>query len=234
MIWAGFLMGLLGSLHCIGMCGPIALALPMPVTTLFARIVGAIIYNCGRVLTYSFFGLLIGFVGSVIDLSGIQQVLSIVSGVLLLLFILIPWILKQTKQSLTFFELPFIYSLKIKISKQLRSHTYLSLFGIGLLNGLLPCGLVSFALVASLAAGSVFNSLLFMALFGLGTLPIMITLIVSKNYMPVSLKNVFQRAIPVFICSLGLLLILRGMSLCIPYVSPSAEKSCCTTEQTCH
>lgn len=227
-------MGLFGSLHCVGMCGPIALALPMPVTTIFVRIVGAAIYNIGRVLTYSVFGLLIGFVGSIFDLSGIQQVLSILSGVLLLLFILLPWLLKQVKKSYSLFELPFIKPLKVQISKQLHSHTYLSLFGIGLLNGLLPCGLVSFALVASLAAGSVVNSMLFMALFGLGTLPIMIALIVSKNYIPIRLKNVFQHAVPVFICSLGLLLILRGMSLGIPYVSPSAEKSCCTSEKTCH
>jgi len=233
MIWTGFLMGLFGSLHCIGMCGPIALALPIQTSGKIARLLAAIAYNSGRIITYSFLGIFFGLLGSAFQLVGLQQVLSVVSGVLLILLILFPITVKKIFSGKVIFEVPYLKNIKTVISSRLKSHAHSSLFVIGVLNGFLPCGLVSFAMIGAVATGDVLQSVLYMALFGLGTLPAMIALILSKNYFPEKLKFAFQKTVPVFVCALGVLLILRGMNLGIPYVSPSTDKSCCT-QTTCH
>lgn len=234
MLWAGFLMGMFGSLHCIGMCGPIALALPIQTTDTFTRLLAAVVYNIGRVITYGILGVLFGLLGNAFQLAGLQQTLSIVAGSLLILLILFPFAFKKVFSGKTIIEIPYVQSLKKMISARLKSHAFSSLFIIGVLNGLLPCGLVSLAVIASIAAGSVAQSSLYMVLFGLGTLPAMVALIFSKNSIPNGIRQTFQKAVPVFVCTLGLLLILRGMSLGIPYVSPSVEKSCCAQSSSCH
>lgn len=227
MIWAGFVLGMFGSLHCIGMCGPIALALPIQTTNKAMRLLAALVYNLGRVVTYSILGFVVGLLGSALQFAGLQQVLSIISGILLIVLILFPFIFKTFSKGKTFFEIPYVHALKISISSRLKTHTFLSLTGIGLLNGLLPCGLVSLAIIGAIATGEVFQSTMYMAFFGLGTLPAMVVLIFTKNYIPLEIKKIVQKTVPVFVCALGVLLILRGMNLGIPYVSPSVEKSCC-------
>jgi sulfite exporter TauE/SafE len=235
MIWAGFLMGFLGSLHCVGMCGPIALALPVQTQNMWMRITAATIYNMGRVVTYSILGSIFGLIGTAFNLIGLQQILSIISGVVLIIAILFPFVFRTFSPFKSFFDVPYLHQLKQRISNQLKTRSFLSLFVIGILNGLLPCGLVSLAIIGAIATGNVLQSSLYMALFGLGTLPIMMVLIISKNYLSVKMKLLFQQTVPVFVCGLGVLLILRGMNLGIPYLSPSAEKSCCTPQQhACH
>lgn len=234
MLWAGFLMGVFGSLHCIGMCGPIALALPIQTTDTVTRLLAAFIYNFGRVITYGILGIIFGLLGNAFQLAGLQQTLSIVAGSLLILLILFPFFFKKLFSGKAFIEIPYVQSLKKLISARLKSHAFSSLFVIGLLNGLLPCGLVSFAIIAAIATGSMLQSSLYMVLFGLGTLPAMAALIFSKNSIPNGIRQTFQKTVPVFVCTLGVLLILRGMSLGIPYVSPSVEKSCCAQEAGCH
>ncbi|MGN6648105.1 MAG: sulfite exporter TauE/SafE family protein [Cytophaga sp.] len=233
MIWAGFLMGIFGSLHCIGMCGPIALVLPVHTSDKGLRLLAMLIYNAGRVVTYSVLGALLGMLGTAFYLAGLQQALSIISGSLLILLILFPIFFKNVFSGKTIAGVPYIQVLKHSIATRLRSHTFSSLFLIGLLNGLLPCGLVSIAVIGAVATGDVLQGTLYMLLFGLGTIPAMSALVFSKNYVPVGMKQIFQKVVPVFVCTLGVLLILRGMNLGIPYVSPSAEKNCCA-QTTCH
>lgn len=233
MIWTGFVLGLFGSLHCLGMCGPIALALPVQTTNKAMRLLATLVYNAGRVITYSLLGLVVGLLGNAFQFAGLQQMLSIVSGILLIVLILFPLVFKKISKGKNFFEIPYVQALKVSISSRLKTHTFSSLLCIGLLNGLLPCGLVSLALIGAIATGEVFQSSMYMALFGLGTLPAMIALIITKNYIPSYFKQSFQKVVPVFVCALGILLILRGMNLGIPYVSPAVEKSCCGNV-TCH
>lgn len=233
MIWAGFLMGVLGSLHCIGMCGPIALALPVPGSDKAVRLLAVLVYNMGRVITYSMLGVVFGLLGTAFYLAGLQQMLSILSGCLLIILILFPVFFKKVFSGKSIVNIPYVQKLKDAISARLRSHTFSSLFLIGLLNGLLPCGLVSVAIVGAIAAGGIFQSSMYMLLFGLGTVPAMAALVFSKNYVPEGLKRIFQKTAPVLVCTLGLLLILRGMNLGIPYVSPSVEKNCCS-QTSCH
>ena len=83
-------LGLLGSFHCVGMCGPLALSLPINSNSSLAKFFGALLYNCGRVVTYSFFGLIFGIIGRSVALFGFQQWLSVIAGVLIILLVIMP------------------------------------------------------------------------------------------------------------------------------------------------
>src|SRR6478736_5164625 len=90
LIFAAFMMGLLGSFHCVGMCGPLALALPINNDRASARFSGVLLYNTGRILTYSVFGLIFGVIGKSAAFFGFQQWLSITLGLLIICFVVLP------------------------------------------------------------------------------------------------------------------------------------------------
>lgn len=216
-------LGLLGSFHCVGMCGPIALALPIGQTNTFDRILSVLIYNSGRILTYSIFGLIFGSIGQTFSIFGYQQLLSISLGVLILLGLILPEnIVSKFSQSAAIYS--FFNKLKSKLSSLFLKKGKKSLFVIGVLNGLLPCGLVYMAIAGAIASGDLFNGALFMAVFGLGTAPIMIALPLAGNYFSLSFRNSIRKTVPLMIGFMAVLLILRGLNLGIPYVSPKAEK----------
>ncbi len=89
-IFAGLIIGFIGSFHCLGMCGPIALALPIPDSDNFRFYAGRVIYNLGRILSYALMGILIGFISEKLVISGFQQILSVSLGILILIIVLIP------------------------------------------------------------------------------------------------------------------------------------------------
>lgn len=220
-IFAGFILGLFGSLHCLGMCGPIALSIPHTNYGKFSLIADNILYNFGRILTYTFLGALAGTIGAGIKLAGFQETVSLIMGIILLLYLIIP---KKAKTS--FLSLSFIKNISefftALFQKFLVNPKKSSLFIIGILNGFLPCGLVYVALAASLAGtADTLKSALFMALFGLGTTPIMAFVYSVKKFISTELKRKFTRLIPIGIAVLAIILILRGLSLGIKYVSPS-------------
>ena len=219
MIWTGFVIGILGSLHCIGMCGPLALALPSAGQNRADYVVGRILYNTGRILTYAAMGAVFGLIGKTFALAGFQRGVSIVAG----LFIL--------ATALGWYHLasPSFGFLRGTWSKLIAQRTRSALFGIGLLNGLLPCGLVYVALAGAAATGSAVGGSLFMVFFGLGTFPAMLAVSLSGKLIHTSLRQKFQRMVPATLAALSILFILRGVSLGIPYVSPdlSSEKPAC-------
>jgi hypothetical protein len=217
MIWAGFIIGLLGSLHCIGMCGPLALALPATRTDF---VTGRIIYNAGRVVTYMLLGTIFGIVGQTFALAGFQRGLSIAAG-LFMLAAAFGWHRLAA---------PPVSFLRGAWSRLIALKTRTALFGIGLLNGLLPCGLVYVALAGAAATGSALRGLLFMAGFGLGTIPAMLAVSLSGKMIHAGLRLKFQRIVPAALFALSVLFILRGLSLGIPYLSPdlhAGAESCC-------
>jgi sulfite exporter TauE/SafE len=230
---AALSLGFLGSFHCIGMCGPIALALPLNKNSFLARLAGGVIYNFGRMLTYALFGGLFGLIGQSFALAGYQQWLSIAMGLLLLIMVFLP------ESAMNKFQLSHeIYSLigklKSKFSKLLLQKNYSSLFLIGLLNGLLPCGLVYLGIVGAIATGDSLQGSLFMAVFGLGTLPAMLSLSLISNSISLNFRNKIRKAIPAFIVVMGIMLILRGLNLGIPYLSPKMSKTDPTAHECCH
>lgn len=232
MFTAAFLLGFLGSFHCIGMCGPIALALPLPDSSWTAKVQGSLVYNIGRALTYGAMGFVFGLVGKGFSLFGWQQVISIIIGLLLIGSVVLParyfTVLRKNKPS----WLWPIKRVKKAIGQLFMQKNYASLFRIGLLNGLLPCGLVYVGIAGAVASGTALNGAAFMALFGLGTLPSMLTLSLSGNIVSLHWRNKIRRALPVLTVLLGLLFLVRGMGLGIPYLSPAMGTD--NTVHRCH
>jgi len=223
MLWTALVLGLAGSFHCIGMCGPIAFVLPVDRSSkvkLFSQI---FLYHFGRLLSYSIIGLLFGFIGKGLYLAGFQQRLSILVGVIMIVLIIIPVsILNKFSFSKPLYKIISIVKQKLGIYLNKKSNK--ALFSIGFFNGFLPCGLVYMALIGSISTGNAFQGSLYMTLFGLGTIPLMTAAVLLGNFVNLSIRARIQKAIPIFVVIIGLLFILRGLGLGIPYISPSDAK----------
>lgn len=205
------------------MCGPIAFVLPVNKNNQFQTFLGTIFYHTGRIISYSLIGLLFGFLGKGLYLAGFQQRLSILIGVLMILLVLIPTrILNNFSLTKPLYQL--ISKVKAHLGLYLKKTSLKALFSIGFFNGFLPCGLVYMALLGAVASGSILNGALYMIVFGLGTVPLMTGAIYLGNFLKTSVRNKIQKAIPIFVVLVGLLFILRGLGLGIPYVSPSDTK----------
>lgn len=220
LLLAALSLGFLGSFHCIGMCGPIALALPLKRSTAFSAAAGSLVYNAGRIFSYALMGLLFGLAGQSLAMAGWQDLLSVMLGILILVLLFVPGRLLDKGP---FFL--FIGRLKAALRKLFGIHTLRSLLLIGMLNGLLPCGLVYAGIAGATATGSAVSGALFMAAFGLGTFPAMAVLSLAGSRISIRSREKVRKIVPVFITVMALLLILRGMNLGIPYISPALEKS---------
>lgn len=227
-----FLLGLIGSLHCIGMCGPIALSLPS--NKQGNRLIPSFQYNLGRIFAYAILGVVFGVFGKGLNISGFQQWVSIGAGVLLIISVIFNFL--SSVKSTLLKPLHFFYSVvKSKLSYLFKSKSKYRLLGIGFLNGFLPCGLVYIALVGALLMPTVYESIVYMLLFGLGTSPALVLLIVSSKIISNKVKQKLSKIIPIFIALLGLLFILRGIGLGIPYISPEIKNlKPESTIESCH
>jgi len=232
MLWSAILLGLLGSFHCVGMCGPIAFMLPVDRSHSLKKIVQIFTYHFGRLLAYSLIGLAFGFVGKGLYLFGIQQQLSIAIGVLMIVIVLIPTrIFNKYNFSKPIYKL--ISKVKSALGQALKKKTADTFLTIGFLNGFLPCGLVYMAVFGSLASASALQGSLYMFLFGLGTIPLMTTAIYLGKFLNANIKKRIQKAIPVFVVIVGLLFIIRGLGLGIPYLSPAPVVEMVEGEMDC-
>lgn len=222
--FAALTLGMIGSFHCIGMCGPLAFSLPLKNDSDSAKFAGSLLYNAGRILTYSILGLLFGLAGKSFSLFGFQQWLSVIVGVTILFFLLAPkkWISAKSTESVF---AGYNYKIRSVLGQLFFQKNYFSLFAIGLLNGLLPCGLIYMAIAGAIAYASPLQSAVFMASFGLGTLPVMWSVSFFGNYIGIAVRKKIRSAYPVLMAMMACLLILRGMGLGIPYVSPTPGAS---------
>jgi sulfite exporter TauE/SafE len=220
---AALFLGFITGFHCIGMCGPIAIALPLKKNNWITRISSSLLYNIGRTVTYGFLGAIFGLLGKGIKMSGFQQWISISVGILMILSVLFPVLFKHT-EAINKFLFAYVGKLIIGFKKLFQKSSYSSLFYIGLLNGFLPCGPVYAAIALAIVGGSVVSGTLYMILFGLGTIPIMLSLSLIGHTISVGVRNRIKKIVPVFIVLIGILFILRGMNLGIPYVSPKSHK----------
>jgi len=218
-IWTGFLIGFLGSFHCVGMCGPIALALPIGNSSNFQLVLGRILYNLGRSLTYALFGALFGLFGKGIELAGLQMYASIALGVLILLYYVFP---SKYKGKLAVTKPYKVASDFVKrgFTRLTKTGSPQALFVFGIINGFLPCGFVYVALAGAITTGSALSGALYMLLFGLGTAPIMFATSLVGKFLSAKLKQKMNKLIPVFAIVLAIIFILRGLSLGIPFLSP--------------
>jgi sulfite exporter TauE/SafE len=215
---AAIATGLFGSLHCAGMCGPIAFSLPFSDAKANTHFyLGRFSYNMGRIVTYALMGALVGAFGNVLGMAGWQQYLSIIAGSILILGVLLSRI--RTGQSYGPIH-KFSSKIKTAFGKYYAKSGNSSLFVIGLLNGILPCGLVFTALAIALATGSAAYGSLVMVIFGLGTFPMMFVISISRKFLSQLVWKKFSRWSPLFALIIGVIFILRGANLGIPYLSP--------------
>ena len=215
-----FSLGLIGSLHCVGMCGPIALLLPLQRQRKAFRWIQLGAYFLGKTLAYTLMGLLFGIVGEGLFIAEYQQEFSILAGLVMIgmgLFSLLHISLKGLQNPL----LKGFALLKNALGRQLTKKTLSSSLFIGFLNGFLPCGLVYTALFGALAMGNLWDSMGYMMAFGLGTIPLMLLLVVLGDFLPVGLRRQLNQWLPMVVIVVGILFVLRGLGLGIPYLSPS-------------
>jgi sulfite exporter TauE/SafE len=222
-----FFIGLFGSVHCIGMCGPLAFAVPTIGNKWWLIVTDRTLYNLGRVITYTLLGLLIGLVGKQLWIYNLQQGISLLSGLL----IIMAAITRLFKIRLTGSKvLSHIFSPVNKLLAYAIQH-HDGHFVVGLINGLLPCGFVYLALAGAVNTISPMTAAQYMFWFGLGTFPLMLIATVSSGFISPLLRRRINRTIPYLMVCLGFWFILRGLNLDIPYLSPAKQT---TGVSTCH
>lgn len=233
MLYSALVFGLISSLHCIGMCGPIAMMLPVDRTNSVKKGSQIVMYHFGRLSAYASIGLVFGLVGKGFFLAGIQQRLSIFIGLAMIITILIPEkVVANYNFSKPIFRL--ISKIKTALGKQFKNKSYQSLFTIGLLNGFLPCGMVYVALFGAIAMQNVPFGILYMLLFGLGTVPMMSSVTYLNSVMTLPFRNKIQKVIPYVGVLIGVLFVLRGLGLGIPYISPATTSLFVQETPNCH
>ncbi|MEQ8364141.1 MAG: sulfite exporter TauE/SafE family protein [Cyclobacteriaceae bacterium] len=194
-------MGLAGGLHCVGMCGPLVLA-----ATAKNPFVGSkLIYNLGRVLTYGMLGILAGAVGGFIQ--PFQNVFAYVLGGLFLLMgfgaisgVHIPLMSSIIHRVTNWLKITFGNFLKGKKN----------IFFLGMLNGLLPCGLTYLALTYCFTLDSFAEGFLFMIIFGAGTIPVMVGLLWLLGNVLNKLKISYRKVSMIVMIAIGSLVIGRA------------------------
>lgn len=209
---AGLTFGFVGSVHCMGMCGPLALSLPGARQRRWKYAIERVLYNGGRALTYVLLGGVAGALGRLVSMAGFQQWLSVAIGAVMLMSVLVPWVSRK---------MGYLGRLPAQLLRRVRTPLrslyqrggVLAMGGIGMLNGLLPCGFVYAALATAGTAGSIATSTIFMGGFGLGTVPAMLAVSVMGRLASTQWRTRLHRLIPVGVALVGVLLIWRGLSL---------------------
>jgi sulfite exporter TauE/SafE len=216
-----FFIGLFGSLHCVGMCGPLAFAIPVSKNNWWLIVGDKVLYNFGRVISYTLLGFLIGFIGRQFWISGLQQGISLVSGILIIMAGLSRvFKLKLYKSNILSKAVSPVNKLLSYALKHRAGHLI-----IGILNGFLPCGFVYLALIGAVNTASPQSAAQYMFWFGVGTFPLMLIATISSSFAGALIRRRINSAMPYLMVCLGFWFILRGSGLNIPYLSPPKQQS---------
>lgn len=214
--WTAILLGLAGSFHCGVMCGPLMLAVSRSCQLKRMQIA----YHSGRVATYCVIGLLLGSIGGALAVAGFQRWISVLAGLLIL------GVAFGGERLRIFRGLGrLLNGLRSCFRSLLEKGTLSSRFALGALNGLLPCGLVYVAAAGAAAMGSSIGGIGYMAMFGLGTFPMLYAVALVGNRVSFA-RKLGPRIISISLALVGLTLVLRGLELGIPYLSPAPGQSC--------
>jgi len=219
-----FIIGLAGSLHCVGMCGPLLLALPLDATGRRQVLGRMLVYHAGRILTYAVLGLGFGLLGQGIALAGLQKILALGAGIVLLAMALFAWRFEQLVTALPGFG-RLTGWVKAHIGQLLRRHRSGGMFTLGMLNGLLPCGMVYAALAGAISTAGGAEGGLFMAVFGLGTLPLLLSATLLGRSFSVSVRRRIRWVQPVLLLLAGLIVVQRGLHLDVSLFESAVPKA---------
>lgn len=225
---SSLLLGLASSLHCVGMCGPLIMSVPVQHLPEGKKTIGILLYQLGRIGTYVVFGVIAGLLGWRVYAAGFQQLFSIMLGTILLLMLSGSFFLNKLHGSNWLNK-----SVTQMMFWAIQQQSPVGMFLMGAANGLLPCGMVYIALTGAMASGSIAGAALFMFSFGIGTLPALLGLAFWGVKLSWQTRHYMQKAVPYVVAMTGILLILRGLNLNIPYISPFlSERS--TDTISCH
>ncbi len=228
MLISALLLGLASSLHCIGMCGPLVMSVPVQHLPAHKKLWGVFLYQAGRIGTYIILGLVAGIIGWRIGVAGWQQVFTICMGLLILFFLLSRIFLQKTEGWGWLNQ-----KISRLISRALRQHSFAGMYLMGAANGLLPCGMVYIAITGAMATNTILNAAVFMLVFGLGTLPALFSLAFWGTRLSWQSRQSMRKLVPYVIGLTAILLIIRGLNLNIPFLSPFiSERSADTV--SCH
>lgn len=233
MLYSAFIFGLISSLHCIGMCGPIAMMLPVNKSNPAEKVIQILIYHIGRLTAYASLGLIFGLLGRGFYMAGIQQQLSIAVGILMIVIVVVP---EREFMKYNFSKPVYRLLSKIKsnLGNQFKRKSPDAFFTIGLLNGFLPCGLVYAALFGAIAMQNLTLSVTYMILYGIGTIPMMSAVVYLSNLLSIPVRNKLQKIIPIVVIFIGIMFIFRGLGLDIAYLSPSVTNLFVKANASCH
>ncbi len=231
-IVSGLVLGMFSSFHCVGMCGPLALALPVTHMGRNSQLASIAVYNLGRVVTYAALGLLFGIAGRKLFVAGWQQAFSITAGAVMLLLAFQYFIRKRNVQPR--WMNGFHRQVQKMMQFSLRSGGVAGMGLLGMANGLLPCGMVYLAIAGALNTTAVSESVLFMSAFGFGTMPAMIALAVFGTRISTTFRYQIRAFMPYVVACFAVLLILRGLNLGIPFISPELSAGLNSASAECH
>lgn len=212
---ANFAIGFLGSLHCVGMCGGLVTAISM--TRPHTWWPGVIAYQIGRVTTYTALGFVIGLIGSLVNnsswLSDTQSIISIIAGIIIILLALhiggwLPDPFSKLSKHIT-----KITGFNRFINAAATTDNTAPWYSSGLINGLLPCGLVYAAISLSLTATTVGQGVAGMLLFGLGTIPAMLAVPALMRAIAPATRGRILKIGAVLLIIIGTLTVVRGTPL---------------------
>lgn len=218
------LLGLAGSLHCVGMCGPLMLALPLPDSARRAVVVQILLYQSGRILSYSALGVLFGLLGKGIAIAGFQQILSLFSGVFIIAMAIMAWRFERLVTALPGFG-AFTRTIQQQLGKMMRKHSTSGSIAVGMLNGLLPCGMVYAALAGAISTTNSVDGGIFMALFGVGTLPLLLTVNLAGRSISFKWRAKMKMVQPILLTLAGILLLQRGLHLDLSLFESAVPKA---------
>jgi hypothetical protein len=223
-IWAPLMLGFAGSLHCVGMCGPLILALPLATTEKIKVLRQMSVYHFGRISTYMALGILFGLLGKGMAIAGFQQTISVAAGVLMISMAFVTWRFEQLLLTLPGFGV-FTQKVQKSIGKHMRAYPGRATFSMGLLNGLLPCGMVYAALAGAISSGGITTGAVFMAIFGMATLPLLLSVSVLGRSFSVAVRTKIKFAQPILLTIAGLLLLQRGLHLDLSLFESAVPKA---------
>lgn len=223
MLYSAVLLGLVSSLHCVGMCGPIALMLPLERNNPAKKVLQLLTYHAGRISTYAMLGILFGLFGRGLFLAGFQQKLSIAMGIIIISLAILPekyWTGALGRGMWN----KLVFRIRQSVGDRIRKKGFASIYLLGVFNGMLPCALVYMALFGAVAMQQPVSGAAYMALFGLGTIPLMSIVAYLQNVIAPIARGKLRRLIPVAAVIVGSLFVLRGLGLGIPYISPQSTQ----------
>jgi len=203
---SALLLGLGGSVHCFAMCGPLVMGMPFQKVVPSKKLAAVGGFVFAKAIAYGFLGALLGLFGKGFTMLNYQGYLSIMAGFLICLVTFVPAISK-------YIQWPSILQKKFGklYMRLLETPKWYYFIGLGFMNGLLPCGLVYTALAAAMASGQAGSGFLFMWLFGIGTVPALVSVVLMKNKISLSLGKYVGKVPMIFSILLGCFLMIRGL-----------------------